>query len=162
VPFVAMRYTTEVNWTGSDFVVAFVLLFGSSLAYELISRKESADTYKAAAGIAVFMVLALVWINAAVGIIGDEDNPVNLLYGGVLLIGLIGAILSRLRPRGMSRTLYAVAVAQMLVPTIALIANPQVLSELPGVIGVFVLNAGFAVIWVASGLLFQRAAKIRA
>ncbi len=28
LPAVAMRFTAEVNWTGSDFVFAAVLLFG--------------------------------------------------------------------------------------------------------------------------------------
>ena len=31
----------------------------------------------------------LIWINLAVGIIGSEDNPANLMYGAVLLLGLV-------------------------------------------------------------------------
>jgi len=37
------------------------------------------------------LVAIIVWINGAVGITGSENNPANLLYGGVLVVGIIGA-----------------------------------------------------------------------
>ena len=54
----------------------------------------------------------LVWINLAVGIIGSEDNPANLMYGGVLAVGVAGAVAARFRPGGMARALAATALAQ--------------------------------------------------
>lgn len=155
IPLIAMRYTNEVQWTGSDFVFAGVLLFGSGLAYELVSKRGKTVVYRAAVGIAVLTSLLLVWVNAAVGIIGSEDNPANLLYAGVLAVGFLGAIASRLKPRGMSLTLFGMAIAQMLVPTIAFLIWRPDFS--PGVIAVFVLNAGFATLFAGSGLLFRQA-----
>ena len=38
VPLVAMRFTSEVNWSVFDFIVAGVLLFGTGLAIELALR----------------------------------------------------------------------------------------------------------------------------
>ena len=46
---------------------------------------------------------------------GSEDNPANLQFGGVLLVGLLGAVLARFRAPGMARAsnsyLLSVAVA---------------------------------------------------
>src|SRR3989344_4880323 len=71
------------NWTFFDFVFMGILLYGAALAYELVARKMSNSAYRAAVGLAVVTAVLLVWINAAVGIIGDDDG-VNLLYFGVL------------------------------------------------------------------------------
>jgi hypothetical protein len=146
------------HWTLFDFIFAFVLLFGSALVYELVSRKLDAGAYKVAVGLAVVTSLILIWVNGAVGIIGNEDNPLNLLYFGVLIVGMIGASFARLRPRGMSYALFATAAVQMVVPVIALfIAQPQITLEAPGVVGVFGLNIFFALLFAGSALLFQRA-----
>jgi hypothetical protein len=159
VPLVAMQFTDEVVWTLFDFIFAGTLLFGSALAYELVATKGGTIAYRAAVGVALAAALLLIWINGAVGIIGSENNPANLLYGGVLAIGLIGAIVALLEPRGMARTLFAMALAQALVPVIALIIwTPQVTSgEGPGIVGVFVLNSFFVMLFVGSALLFRRA-----
>jgi hypothetical protein len=150
-------------WSLGDFVVAGVLLFGTGVTYELVATKEGTIAYRAAVGIACAAALLLVWINLAVGIIGSEDNPANLLYAGVLAVGLLGAIIARLEPRGMARALFAMALAQALVPVIALfVSRPAISLEPPGVAGVFALNAFFVALWVASALLFLRAAHAEA
>lgn len=92
-------------------------------------------------------------MNGAVGIIGD--GPVNLMYVGVPAIGVIGAFIVSLEPRGMARALFVMALAQMLVPVIALVIwNPPFN---PGVLPVFVLNGIFAGLWLTSAGLFRRA-----
>jgi len=98
------------------------------------------------------------WVTGAVGIIGSEDNPVNLLYGGVLAVGIIGAIIARMQAHGMSRALFATAIAQALVPVIALtIWNPEGTSvdamSAVGASGVFVA------LFVGSAFLFRKAAQ---
>jgi hypothetical protein len=98
-------------------------------------------------------------MNLAVGIIGSEDNPVNLMYFGVIAIGILGATMARLRPQGMARALFTTALAQALVPVIALIINkPQVTSveASMGVLGVLGLNAFFVMMFIGSALLFRR------
>ena len=116
-------------WTLSDFVIMGGLIFGTGLAYELIARKADSIVYRAAVGIAVATVLLLVWINLAVGFIGDENHPANLMYVGVLAVGIIGALIARFQPYGMARALFATALDQSLAPVIALIIwKPQVTS----------------------------------
>ena len=161
VPLVAMRFTEEVNWDLFDFAVMGTLLFGTGLAYEVVATKASPIAYRTAVGVALAAALLLGWVNGAVGIIGNEANPANLIYFGVLATGIIGALIARFRPDGMARTMFATALAQFLVPVITLIAwPPQVASwGAAGVFGVFVLNAVFVLLFVASALLFRKAAR---
>ena len=162
VPLNAMQFTEEVNWDLFDFVFAGTLLFGTGLAYELVARKGGTAAYRAAVGIACAATLLLVWVNAAVGIIGNEGNPANLMYFGVIAVGIISAFIARLEPRGMARALFVTALAQMLVPVIALIIWPPQITSwgAAGVVGVFVLNAFFATLFAGSALLFRRASAV--
>ena len=155
LPWVAMQFSREMVWSLADFVIAGVLLFGTGLAYELVARKRGNGAYRVAAGVALAVALLLVWVNLAVGLLGSEDNPANLLYGGVLVVGLSGACVARFRPLGMVRALLATALAQALVPVIALLIwQPQLTW---GVVKGFGANAFFVVLWVGAALLFRRA-----
>jgi hypothetical protein len=160
VPLVAMQFSDEWNWDLFDFVFAGTLLFGAGLAYELVAKRGDTAAYRIAVGLAVATALVLVWVNAAVGIIG-HDESFNLMYFGVLAIGIVGALIARLRPQGMARVLFAVAIAQIMVPVIvAMIPNLRgSLMEPPGVVGVFGLNAFFAALWIGSAWLFRKAAR---
>jgi hypothetical protein len=70
VPLVAMRFTSEVNWTILDFVVAGFLLGGTGAAYVLLSRRTRKARMRFAIGAALLMALLLVWAELAVGIFG--------------------------------------------------------------------------------------------
>ncbi|HEY1032853.1 MAG TPA: hypothetical protein VGD89_13845 [Flavipsychrobacter sp.] len=70
VPLIAMQFTTEVNWTWFDFVVAGILLYGTGLLCELVLRKVR-DTGRRFLIIGIVMVvLFLVWAELAVGVFG--------------------------------------------------------------------------------------------
>jgi hypothetical protein len=167
----ANRHIEGWNWGLFDFVFAGALLFGTGFTYELVAGKGGTIAYRAAVGVACAAGLVLLWINAAVGIIGD--GPVNVMYLGVLAVGFIGASIARFQPRGMSRALFATALAQMLVPIIALAiwkaGWPDLLIDpnsphppfAPGIAPVFGLNGVFAALWLASALLFRQAAEPR-
>jgi VIT1/CCC1 family predicted Fe2+/Mn2+ transporter len=159
VPLLAMLFTDEVNWSPFDFIVMAILLFGTGLAYVLISKFSERLAYKAAVAVAVLAGLFLIWVNLAVGIIGSEDNPANVPYLGVLLVGLLGTAISRFQPRGMARTMLVTALAQMLVPVLALIFWRPSLDEPPFILGVFMLNAFFAGLFVVSAVLFRHASE---
>lgn len=113
--------------------------------------------YRMAVVVALGAVLLLGWVSGAVGIIGSENQPANLLYFGVVAIGLIGVLLARFRSRGMSLAMFVMAFAQILVPVLALIIWPQVSWGGVGMAGVFALNAFFAALLVGSAVLFRRA-----
>jgi hypothetical protein len=161
LPLAAMQFSNEVNWGLGDFVLAGALVVGTGLLLELAVRAQGSLAYRLAAGLALGAALLLVWINLAVGIIGSEDEPANLLYGGVLAVGLIGAILARFQPQGMARALLATATAQVLVAVIALAAGWGAGSTnwpLP----LLAITGFFVALFGGSALLFRQAARERA
>jgi hypothetical protein len=80
--------------------------------------------------------------------------PATGMYFGVLAVGLIGALIARFRPRRRARPLFVMALAQALVPVIALIIGTPDFA--PGVVQVFCVNAVFVMLFVGSAMLFRR------
>lgn len=161
LPLVAMQFNNEVNWDETDFIVFGAMLAVACSAYELAARASGSSAYRAAAGIAIAAAFILVWINLAVGIIGSEDNPANLMYGGVLAVGVIGALIAGFQPVGMARALVVTALAQASVGVIALIAGFG--STAPSFPEAIVFLTGFfAALWLLSAWLFRKAAREQA
>ncbi len=158
LPLVAMQLTDEVNWDVADFAFAGALLIGTGITYELAVRKTGNTAYRAAVGVALAAAFILVWVTGAVGIIGNEDNPANLMYGGVLAIGIIGAIIARFQPHGMARALFATALAQALVAVIALAAGLGSTGPISP-LDILALTGFFVALFVGSALLFWKAAR---
>ena len=154
-PLVAMQFTKQVDWDVDDFVLFGVMLAAACGTYELAARTSANGAYRAGTGLAVVTAVVLVWMNLAVGIIGNEDNPANLMFGGVLAVGFIGGLLSGFRPRGMAVALLATAVAQVLVAVIALVAR----LEPPRIL---ILTALYVAFWLASAGLYWKAAGAEA
>lgn len=157
VPLLAMQFTDEVIWSLFDFAFAGAFIFGTGLTYVLVVRKAGNIAYRAAVGVALTAAFILAWINAAVGIIGSEDNDANLMYGGVFAVGIIGSLIARFRPRGMARVLFAAALAQALVAVVALSFGFGSPWSPPGEI--LTLNGLFVALFVGSALLFRHAGR---
>lgn len=149
LPALAMRVTTEVNWTASDFVFAAVLLGSVGVGVELTVRASGSWAYRSAMFIAIALAFMTVWANGAVGIIGNEDNPLNLLYFVPLLIGGLAAAAVRFRPQSMSWIMAAIAVSQFVIAAAAA-ANGYWVWIAAAVIG-----GG----WSLSAILFNRSAR---
>jgi hypothetical protein len=145
-------------WTLGDFVFAGAMIFGTGLAYVLVARTGGNVAYRFAVGVALAAAFLLVWINLAVGIIGEPDEVANLMYIGVLAVGIAGAFVARFRQEEMARALLATAFAQALVAVIALIFGLGSGSP-PGVLGILILNGFFVSLFVGSALLFRYAGR---
>lgn len=158
IPLIAMQFTDEVVWTLFDFIFAGTLLFGTGLTYKLITRKSGEIAYRFAVGFALFAGLFLIWSNGAVGIIGSENNDINLLYFLVIFVGIIGAFIARFRSNGMSLTMFAMAIAQALVAVIALFTGMQHLPY-SSVYEILAVNGFFIMLFVVSAMLFRYAAE---
>jgi hypothetical protein len=150
-PLIAMRFTDEVKWTGSDFATFAVMLALPLAGLELAMRASASFAYRAAVAVALGAAFLMTWVNLAVGIIGDEDNLLNLLFFGVLAVGIVGAVIARFRPAGMARALMAMALAQALIAVLALITQAGLAPV--------VLTGAFAAPWLASAWLFGKAAS---
>ena len=150
LPLVAMQFTREVNWTSTDFVVMGALLGIVGIAFEIAVRVARSHAYVFGAGVAVAAAFLMTWINLAVGIVGNENNPANLMFFGVVVVAAVACLVSRLRPLGMAHAMEATAAAQAVVSAITLaIGEGQI----------FVFTAVFVVLWLASAQLFRKAAR---
>ena len=158
VALVAKQFVGEGGWVDT-FAQTGAVLVAVGIVVELVSRKSGEAAYRTAIGLALVSALALVWVNGAVGLIGSEDNAANLMYGGVLVVGAIGAIVARLKPEGMVRALFATAIAQTLVAVIALVG--QLGAPYSGPLEIMAGNGLFVALFVGSAVLFGKAARAR-
>jgi dolichyl-phosphate-mannose--protein O-mannosyl transferase len=70
IPFIAMQFTDQVNWTPFDFVIAAILLLGIGILCELAMRKIKNTTYRIIVCVVLVILLFLIWAELAVGIFG--------------------------------------------------------------------------------------------
>jgi hypothetical protein len=135
-------------WTGSDFVVAAVLLASVGAGIELLARLAG-NAFVRLGGIVVAVTCFLtVWVNLAVGMIGD-DNPYNLLFLGVLVIAIGGALLVRYRPAAMVGVTLAAGALQVALGLGGYGMDPR---------GA-VFSAAFGLFWLLAAALFRAGAK---
>lgn len=149
LPAVAMQFTDEVQWDAFDFLVMGGMLLAVCLAYETAVRLARNNAYLVASAIAVGASFLTVWANLAVGIIGSENNPVNDIFFGVIAVAFVGAVASRLRPRGLAWTMVATAVAQVAACLYAWLGGHGY---------VFVFTGVMCVLWLTAAQLFRQAA----
>jgi hypothetical protein len=149
LPAVAMRFTSEVNWTAADFVFAAVMLGGVGLAFELAVRASGSRAYSGGAAVALGAGLLLLWANGAVGIVGSENAPINLWFNLVPLLALFAAIGARFRADGMAVAMLATACAQLAVGGIVQLAGHCT----------WVLTLVWSGGWLLSAFLFRSAAR---
>ncbi len=164
IPFMAMQFSNEVNWSLFDFIFAGVFIFGIGSIYKLLTRKKGNIIYRISTGLFLISILMIIWINGAVGILGIEGNPANFLYGGVILTGIFGSLIAQFKSKGMAITLFSMAVVQLLVPVIAFMTSkPETLTTEQflytwhdyGVWEVIGVNALFVIMFLTSGLLYR-------
>ncbi|URW74764.1 hypothetical protein M9980_09270 [Sphingomonas donggukensis] len=149
-PLVAMQFTTEVVWTPGDFLFAAIMMGTVGLLVELAVHATSDWSYRGGVMIAVAVSFLIVWINLAVGIIGSEDNPANLMFFAVPLIAGAGAVIARFRPLGMYRAMIAAAIGQVATFAIALVAGWAFIGP---------ITLGFTFLWLCAARLFYTAAR---
>ena len=148
-PLVAMQFTRNVEWQAGDFLFAAIMLGGVGLAVELAVRISSNSSYRIGAGTGLAAGLMLVWVNVAVGYIGNEDNPYNLWFMGVIAIAFAGTLISAFKPRGMAKSMLAAGIAHAAVGFAGAPQDPRTL----------ILTIVFIGLWIGSARLFQLAAE---
>lgn len=70
IPFVAMQFTTEVNWKIGDFIVASIILSALGLGVEFVLRRFKKRVQRLILFISLLFIFGLIWLELAVGIIG--------------------------------------------------------------------------------------------
>jgi len=150
VPLVASQVVEGWNWKPGGFVIVYVLFFVTGMAYAMIARKMGAWSYKAGVGVALVAGFALGWSNMVH--VADSENPANLVYYSVLVLGIVGACLARLEARGLARTLFAMAATLTLIAVIVPSGAPPYMAR-----NMAIGHGLFVVLFTASGLLFRHA-----
>jgi hypothetical protein len=128
MPLVAMQFTNEVNWDETDFIVAAIIIGGIGLMAEFLVRISRDGFYRAGAACALAAIFLTVWSNLAVGIVGNEDNPFNLWYFGLVLVAIVGAAAVGFRAAGMAAVSLLAIVGMAL---LGLVASAQVAMVWP-------------------------------
>lgn len=148
-PLVAMQFTPEVNWSPGDFIFAIILFGTVGGLIELAVRMTRNGWYRAGTAFAVMSAFLLIWINGAVGLIGDEGSDTNMLFLAVPVVALIGGVFARFRASGMA---WAMAAAGMVQAGIATIFGIFGNDPRGGVLTVMMAS-----LWLISALLFRQA-----
>jgi len=155
LPAAAMNFTGDVQWTVADFLFMGMMVGCIGLGLELAVRATRNSRYRGGAAVALVTGFLVIWANGAVGIIGNEDNPANLMFFGVVGIAVAGAFVARFRPRGMAVAMAVAALGQFAVPLIAMaIWSPPIDLDLAKTL---LFNSVFAGLWLLSAWLFRQA-----
>ena len=147
-PLAAWRWA-DLPWTAFDFMVWGAMLLAAAGVCEIGLRLSGALAYRAGVVVAAGTAFLITWSNLAVGIIGDEGDPLNQIFFGVIAIALIGAFLVRFRAKGMALVMAATAAAQFGTAFVALAYEHIVFA----IVGVFALG------WLLAAWLFREAAR---
>jgi hypothetical protein len=70
IPFVAMQYTSQVNWSLFDFIIMGGLLLSTGLVLEFFLSKVKKKKYQVLVSLAVLLLFLITWAELAVGIFG--------------------------------------------------------------------------------------------
>lgn len=135
IPLVA-KLLVDIPWTTFDFVAWGVMLLVAAGVCEVGLRLSGALAYRAGVVVAAGTSFLIVWSNLAVGIIGDENNPLNQIFFAVIAVGIVGAFLARFRAKGMALAMLVTAIAQFATAFVALAYEHIVFA----IVGVFSLG----------------------
>lgn len=150
-PLVAMQFNNEVQWTETDFIIAIAII-GITGALAELTILLTYNRFSRAGGFVAILAGSLVfWSSLAIGMIGNEGNSVNLLFGLVLLIAIVGAWLSSFHRNVLPAAMLAAGTIQCAIGLLAGIWG----SDFWG--GVF--TTLLATLWWIAGLLFAIEAK---
>ena len=156
-PLIAMRFTSEVVWTASDFIFAGILFGLIGGAFELAVWASRNRAYRAGAALALLGTFLTIWANLAVGIVGSEDNPATQLFFVALLVGILMACVGRFRAKGMSIAALVTAASLGLAFVIA-VMQPRDEPFVPHIREAFGTGV-FAALFLTSSALFRKAAR---
>jgi hypothetical protein len=124
-----------------------------------MAAKAGRISYRVGAAVALAAGLVQIWMNLAVGIVGNEDNPVNQGFYLVVAAAAACAFTARFRADGMARAMLAVAALQALLALAIATAPSTARIEPMGAMGVLALSGGFAALWLVAAALFHKSAR---
>jgi hypothetical protein len=108
--------------------------------------------YRAGAAVAVATSLMTVWTT----IVRDDGNGIGFFM--LIMAAAVGGFSAWFRPAGMARTMFGVAIMQLLLG-IAIATAPTTAKMPGGSFKALLFSAIFAALWLTSATLFRAASK---
>tara|TARA_B100000683_G_scaffold65185_1_gene63723 strand:+ start:4454 stop:4717 length:264 start_codon:yes stop_codon:yes gene_type:complete len=68
-PLIAMQFSTEVQWTAGDFIIAAILLSSFALLIEFLIRKKQQGKRRTVLILLAILTFLLLWGEMAVGLL---------------------------------------------------------------------------------------------
>ena len=124
-----------------------MLAIAASL-FDLATRTGGDLARQAALALTIGTGLLMTWANLAVGLVGGEDDPVNLMFWTPLVVAFLGGVLVRFRPKPFSLVLVVTAAAQM---------APAIIAAVMGWGLALGPAAFFSLMWLGAAALFRMA-----
>jgi hypothetical protein len=150
VPAIAMQFSKEIAWGIEDFLVVGALLAAVCGTIELALRTSTSALYRVGVALAAIGGFLLVFVNLAIGIIGDEQNPKNLIFFAIPALGFLGALIGRFKAALLVKLLVIMAALQL---STIFMAPAELLRVMIPFTGLFVG------LWLLSALLIQRSIR---
>lgn len=150
VPAIAMQFSKEIAWGIEDFLVVGALLAAVCGTIELALRASTSALYRVGVALAAIGGFLLVFVNLAIGIIGDEQNPKNLIFFAIPALGFLGALIGRFKAALLVKLLVIMAALQL---STIFMAPAELLRVMIPFTGLFVG------LWLLSALLIQRSIR---
>jgi len=150
LPAVAMQFSKEISWGLEDFLIVGILLAAVCGTIELASRVSTNGLYRAGVALAAIGGFTLIFINLAVGIIGDEQDLRNLVFMAIPVVGVVGALIARFKAAALVRLLIGMAASQFFAMFLAPADMMHLMIPFTGI---------FVGLWLACALLIQRSTR---
>ena len=132
------------------FLIVGILLAAVCGTVELASRVSTNGLYQAGVALAAAGGFSLVFINLAVGIIGDEQDPRNLVFMAIPVVGFLGELIARFKAAVLVRLLVGMAAVQFFA---MFLAPADLMSLMIPFTGIFVG------LWLVCALLIRRSTR---
>ncbi len=149
VPLVASQFVDDWHWGVGGFVRVYVLFFLTGMVIALVAGRMGVRSYKAGVGLALVAALALggqPWSRS-------RTRDIRSACGiSVLVVGIAGACVARLKARGLAITLFAMAAVLALIAMMLPSGAPPYLGR-----NMAIGHGAFVALFAASGLLFRHA-----
>lgn len=159
VPAIAMRLGDLVQWSVLDFVFAGGSIFTAQLALFGFIRKSKRREVRRASVLSVLGVVLLLWVNGAVGLIGNESNDFNALFLLIPLFLFVGFVVNRGALSKMWKLLLTVAIYHAALTLVGLILYQQDYPDHP-ITGTVIGNIGFVCIWALAAHFFAEVPQV--
>ena len=154
----ALPLIFDAPWSLFDYLTVGFALCAAALLVEVGLRLSSDAFFRLGACIAIGTGLLLAWVNGAVGFLGDENNPANLMFFLVHGTALLTAIDGQFRAAALERAMRLAALVQLVVGAIGYFGG---FAE-PGSRGIYEVVLGtslFCGLWLTAAALFRHAAR---